>query len=187
MKIASARTIRACIAVFLLLFAFLLTSCSENYPREYEDIVQACSLDYGVPAEYIFSVIYVESHFRATAVSPSDARGLMQLLPDTFLDMCRRMGLEENIGNIFLPEYNIRCGTYYLAYLYGLFENWDVVFAAYNAGLGNVAEWLKDERYSDGHGNLTSIPFPETERYLQKIHKAIRGYERGPSLWETIK
>ncbi len=186
MKKAFAYRMRACIALFLVFLVFLLTSCSERYPREYEDIVQTCSLDYGVPEAYIFAVIYVESHFQPTAVSSSDARGLMQLRPDTYLDMCERLGLEQNIGNIFVPEFNIRCGTYYLAYLYDLFGDWDTALAAYNAGLGNVAKWLKDERYSDGHGHLTSIPFPETARYLEKIHKAIKGYERGPSLVDKI-
>ena len=73
---------------------------------------------------------------------------------------------------------NIRYGTYYLQYLYRKFDyNWDTVFAAYNGGEGNVSKWLGDEEYSDGEGNLTDIPFPETKAYVTKVNRAIDTYK----------
>jgi soluble lytic murein transglycosylase len=62
------------------------------------------------------------------------------------------------------PETNIRIGCWYLNYLNGLFDgNDDYMIAAYNAGQGNVQEWIKTDE------TLESIPFPETENYLKKV------------------
>ncbi len=170
--------LRVLIAIlFLLAFLYVIYDISKDvYPREYQEIVTACSQEFDVPEEYIFSVIYVESRFKATAVSSADARGLMQLKPATYLEICQKLGMEENLSLMYDPATNIRCGTYYLSYLYGMFGNWHTVFAAYNAGLGNVGAWLKDERYTDGRGNLTYIPFAETRKYIDKIYKAIDAY-----------
>ncbi len=54
---------------------------SPNTP--YHDIIRAAAERYGVDADLIHCVIAVESNFNAKAISPKNARGLMQLLPDT--------------------------------------------------------------------------------------------------------
>ena len=54
------------------------------------------------------------------------------------------------------------------------------MLAAYNGGPGNVEKWLSDERYSQ-RGQLTDIPFPETERYIEKVQRA---YEKYLTLYE---
>ena len=50
--------------------------------------------------------------------------------------------------------------------------------AAYNAGEGNVAEWLENDKYSDGKGNLVNIPFKETAHYVKKVNDNIEIYKK---------
>ena len=49
--------------------------------------------------------------------------------------------------------------------------------AAYNAGMGNVENWLKDENYSADGLSLEEIPFKETREYVKKVESAERIYE----------
>src|SRR4051812_248502 len=54
----------------------------ERFSRYDEYIRQAASL-YQIPEELVRAVIRVESDFDPRAVSPANARGLMQLVPET--------------------------------------------------------------------------------------------------------
>lgn len=96
------------------------------------------------------AIARAESNFDPMAVSPKNAQGLMQLIPDT----AARFG----VRNAFDPEQNIRGGLAYLRWLLERF-NGDVALAsaAYNAGEGAV----------DRHGGVP--PFRETQQYVQRI------------------
>lgn len=151
------------------------------YPLSYDDLISNASAEFGVPKYIIYAVIKVESDFDPDAVSSADARGLMQMIEPTFKWLTSDEHLDENLPyrRVFEPEVSIRYGTYYLSYLYKKFDyNWDTAFAAYNGGEGNVAKWLADPKYSDGEGNLTDIPFTETEKYVKKVNDAIETYKK---------
>lgn len=148
------------------------------YPREYSEFVSASAAEFGVPEAVIYATIKTESGFDADAVSYAGAVGLMQLMPSTFrwlTDDMLREGLDSSL--ISDPATNIRYGTYMLSWLYGIYGNWNTVFAAYNAGVGNVNSWLKDPRYSFA-GHLTHIPFEETRKYVKRQADNVRNYER---------
>ena len=150
---------------------------SKNYPRAYSEYVTKYAKTYGVPESVVYATIKVESNFRYDAESYKSAKGLMQLMPGTFEWMCEKEGIDPESVNINDPETNIRIGTKYLAYLYGEFEIWETVYAAYNAGPGTVRNWLADEKYAkDGH--LTDIPYSETASYVKKISNARSIYEK---------
>lgn len=173
-----------CIALVLGLIINLIITVSERaaYPRKYRDIVEKYSLEYKIPEAIVYSVIRTESNFDPNAVSIAGAKGLMQLLPETFIWLTSDMHLGEHLSpsDIFDPEVNIRYGIYYLKYLHAKFgHNWDTVLAAYNGGEGNVTRWLSDERFTDGNGNLIAYPgnFTETENYVKKVNKALAKYE----------
>jgi len=123
------------------------------YPASTEPVqrlVERLAPAYDIDPALALAVIAVESGFRTNAVSPRNARGLMQLIPAT----ARRFG----VVNLFDPEANIRGGLSYLRWLVGEF-NGDVrlVAAAYNAGENAVRR----------HGGVP--PFPETRNYVQRI------------------
>lgn len=147
------------------------------YPQKYSEYVSKYAAEYNVPEDVIYATIKTESSFDPEAVSSAGARGLMQMLPSTFEWLTGYEHLNEGLtpNMLYDPEVNIRYGTYYLKYLYTKFGyNWDTACAAYNGGEGNVAEWLTDEKYSDGDGTLKDFPkdFEETENYVKKINKA---------------
>ena len=104
----------------------------------------------------------------------------MQMMPKTFnwLTGDEHLGEHLDARKLEEPEVSIRYGTYYLKYLMDKFELLDTALAAYNAGEGNVAAWLENEKYSDGKGALTNIPFSETENYVIKVNNAIDHYKK---------
>ncbi len=148
-------------------------------PAELEGYVERYANEYGVPEDLIWAVIKTESDFDSSAESGVGAVGLMQLMPETF-DEITNQRLKEgfDIGMRYDPETNIRYGTYYISYLYARYGNWDTALAAYNGGLGNVDEWLKDPAYGDEDGkSLREIPYQETRNYVKKVNKAMKKYE----------
>ena len=149
------------------------------YPRKFSEQVTAASDEFQVPEDVIYAVILTESGFRQDAVSHAGAKGLMQLMPDTYTWIAWRLGEEAPREDICDPERNIRYGTYLLSYLYGEFGQWETVYAAYNAGETRVKKWLADSSVSED-GVLVAIPIRETDDYVKKVAKARRRYIR---LW----
>lgn len=161
----------------------------EFYPQDYSEYVSVCSKEFNVPEKIIYATIKTESDFDPNAVSYAGAVGLMQLMPATFEWLTASM-LRENLpaSSISDPYTNIRYGTYMLSWLYGIYGDWETVFAAYNAGVGNVNSWLEDSRYSFA-GKLTHIPFSETRTYVRRQADNIKKYEKlyytGEESWKT--
>ncbi len=112
---------------------------------------------YQIPEELVRAVIAVESGFSPRAVSPANAKGLMQLMPAT----AQRMQVED----IFDPRQNIYGGVRYLRILANLF-NGDLALtvAAYNAGEGAVLRY----------GGIP--PYRETEDYVTRVVGLYRKY-----------
>lgn len=153
-----------------------------SYPKEYEEIIAKYSTEYDVAQDIIYSIIKVESNFDPYALSRVGARGLMQIMPETFIWLTGEEHLNENLSikDLYDPEVNIKYGTYYFKYLYTKFDhNLNTAFAAYNGGEGNVTKWLANSKYSDGKGNITDFPknFYETENYVRKVNKALKMYK----------
>ncbi|NLW46008.1 MAG: lytic transglycosylase domain-containing protein [Firmicutes bacterium] len=97
----------------------------------------------------IASVIAAESSFRPKAVSPCEARGLMQITSCVSRIM--------KISNPFDIQQNIHAGTRYLQDLYRRFEQFELILAAYNAGPTRVAR-------------LGRVPrITETINYIERV------------------
>jgi len=166
----------------LALLALTLSECTESRRRtrleeQYFDLACASAHTYGVPPGLVLAVIRTESDFRADAVSATGAKGLMQLMPETFAFLRdERLNEECDDSAVFDPTVNIRYGTYYLSYLFTRFESWPVALAAYNAGETRVAEWLDQSAYSPDGKTLAVIPFPETAAYVSAVQTHYRNY-----------
>lgn len=120
----------------------------------YAALIESIAASHGVHSTLVRAVIEVESSYDRYAVSPKDARGLMQLIPETG----RRFGVRD----FFDPRQNIEGGVQYLRFLLEKFEgDIDLTLAAYNSGENRV------ER-------LGRIPYiPETINYVRKVRAAI--------------
>ena len=105
---------------------------------------------YGVDARFALAVALVESNLNAAAVSPKNAQGVMQLIPETQ----ERFGVRKP----FDAEQNVKGGLAYLRWLQRRFSgNPALVAAAYNAGEGAVEQ----------HGGPP--PYPETQAYIRRV------------------
>lgn len=118
--------------------------------RKLVEMIQKLAPEYGVSPRLVMAVIKAESNFEATAVSPKNAQGLMQLIPET--------SLRFNVKKPFDPEQNIRGGMSYLRWLLAYFEG-DValVAAAYNAGEGAVNRYRGVPPYAETRGYVKRI------------------------------
>ena len=119
-------------------------------PPHIERLVYQLAPQFNVNPKLALAIIAVESNFDTVALSNKNAKGLMQLIPDT----ARRFG----VRNAFDPQQNIRGGMAYLRWLLAYYQG-DVklVAAAYNAGEGNV----------DKHHGIP--PFAETQEYVRRV------------------
>ncbi len=148
----------------------------QSHPREFSEYVEEYSEAYGVPEYIIYAIIKTESDFVSSAKSGAGAIGLMQIMPATFEWMCDLLGEDYEHGMLYDPETNIKYGTYYLSYLYGIYARWPTVYAAYNAGLGTVDIWLKSAKYSNDGMSLYYIPYEETRNFVEDVTKASELY-----------
>jgi len=156
------------LVILILLLAYV--TFDRYYPIRYIDIINECAEEYGFTQEFIFSVIHAESKFNEEAVSKKDACGLMQITESTAYWLAKETNIENfNYNQIFDPEINIRLGCYYLYKLEKQFNDMDVALSAYNAGSGNVENWLKNPEYSDDGKTLKYIPFQETRDYVKRV------------------
>lgn len=123
--------------------------------RKVMDLVRKLAPEYGIYPRLAMAIIRAESNFNPTAVSPKNAQGLMQLIPET----AERF----NVRKPFDPEQNIRGGLAYLRWLLAYFKgDVELVAAAYNSGEGTV------NRYRG------IPPFPETQGYVRQIREIFK-------------
>lgn len=150
-----------------------------EYPRPYRDTVSREAKENGIPESLVYAVMKAESGFDPDAESPAGAYGLMQIAEITF-DWIRPMrGDDFSIDALFDPETNIEYGCMCLGILMEMFGGeTETVLAAYNAGMGNVAEWLSNSAYSDDGRTLHTIPFGETAAYVEKVMEYKTSYDR---------
>lgn len=118
--------------------------------RKVMEIVLKLAPEYGVYPRLAMAIIRAESNFNPGAVSPKNAQGLMQLIPET----AERF----NVRKPFDPEENIRGGLAYLRWLLAYFKG-DValVAAAYNAGEGAVNRFAGIPPYAETQGYVRRI------------------------------
>ncbi len=125
-------------------------------PKHIVEIVRKHAAQYQLSPALVLAFIKVESNYDVIALSPKNAKGLMQLIPDT----AERFG----VSRPYDAEQNIRGGMAYLRWLMAYFQgNVPLVAAAYNAGEGTV------NRYRG------VPPYAETRAYVNRI---LAGYTR---------
>lgn len=165
-------------AVFLLINSpwFL----KKFYPLPYRDLIMMRSLEAGLDPLLVASVIREESRFNPEARSPKGAVGLMQVMPETGRWAAGRMDLKGFKPDMLLDaDFNLRIGCWYLNSLEEEFRgNWLLVLAAYNAGRGNVQQWLAAGIWDGSWEDLDGIPFYQTRSYIRKVVMTYSTYQR---------
>jgi len=122
------------------------------YKQKFAELVRTLAPKYDVSPRLALAIVAVESNFEPYARSPKNARGLMQLIPDT--------ATRFSVKNAYDPADNVRGGLAYLRWLLAYYRGQvDLAAAAYNAGEGAV----------DRHRGVP--PYAETRDYVQKIRR----------------
>jgi soluble lytic murein transglycosylase-like protein len=113
------------------------------------ELVDAAAAKQGLPAKFVHSVVAAESAYRADAISPKGAIGLMQLMPAT---------AKAYNADPLDPAQNVEAGA---AYLRELLLKYDGdprrALAAYNAGPGAVSKYNGVP------------PYAETQNYVERV------------------
>lgn len=155
------------------------------YPGAYDDLVRKHAAGQGLAPELLYGVIRTESIFNPVAVSASDAIGLCQFLPGTFLHLNRKWRLIEKPdpasvrSYLLTPEKNIALGARWFADELLPGQNGNVLWAlmAHNAGPGAVTRWKNIWRRM---GRLEDIEFmAETARFEETrgfVRRALTAY-----------
>ncbi len=88
------------------------------FPDEYLSWVSRESKNTGLSPEWILSLIRQESSFRPDVKSPSNAIGLMQLMPATAKELATEFKLKDyGTDSLLNPDINIKLGSVYLSRL----------------------------------------------------------------------
>lgn len=181
-KLLKKKTIIICLSLIAIAFVIINSKNiqviiqKKIYPKKYSYEISKYAKEYDIDENLIYAVIKAESNFEETAVSRKNAKGLMQLMYDTALDVANTIGLEINEETILEPDININIGTKYLSILINKYHNIEVALAAYNAGSGNVDSWIANGSIKADGSDIENIPFKETNNYVRKILRDYRVY-----------
>ena len=148
------------------------------YPQRYADLVEREAAQFELDPDLVYAIIKTESGFDSQAVSSAGAKGLMQLTQETFDWISSLYPAEDGGAGVFQPEDNIHCGCALLRLLLDQYGSLEVALAAYNAGMGNVSQWLESGDYSHDGETLHTIPYPETDAYVEKVQRAYQIYQK---------
>ncbi len=132
---------------------------SDPILKNYGSTIDEASRHFNLDPKLVYSVIRAESAGDSRAVSTKGAKGLMQLLDNTAVDM----GVADSLN----PRENIWGGAKYLRGLLDRYGgNLRLALAAYNAGPGNVSKYNGVP------------PFTETKKYIEKVLEMLHSTRR---------
>lgn len=178
-KIKTAFAVLLSLCTVLTLFHFGRLSVMKTlYPIKFNEFVEENNKEYNLQKSFVFAVIKCESSFNPEAVSNVGAKGLMQIMPDTFTWINGRLGGKYSESDLFDPKASVELGCCLYRFLLDRYGCEETAVAAYHAGLGNVSKWLKNKEYSSDGIHLEKIPFPTTAKYVERVMRTKHIYEK---------
>ncbi|MEQ1635621.1 MAG: transglycosylase SLT domain-containing protein [Methylococcales bacterium] len=158
-------------AIFTLAKAEVWDDMALRFPIFYQQSVLDNAAEQTLDPSLIYGLIRQESAFDQEASSPVGARGLMQIMPATGLQIARE--LKEPWGSatrLFDPAVNIKYGAFYYSKLVHQFDgHFALAAAAYNAGPHRVKTWLPGIKGIAADIWVETIPFKETRKYVAAV------------------
>jgi len=122
----------------------------DNSTESFKEMIDTAAAKYNIDPKLVQAVVQTESNFKADAISPAGAKGLMQLMPGTAAEL--------GVQNALDPQQNLDGGVKYLKELLDSNQgNVETALAAYNAGPGAVKEY----------GGIP--PYQETKTYIKRV------------------
>ena len=143
--------------------------------------------DLPMAPEMSLAIARRESEFNPVVQSGVGARGLMQIMPATAMEIAASLGRSADHSTDRLitdPVYNAELGATFLSQLAGRFGgNVVLMSAAYNAGPSRPIRWM--ELYGDPRDGsedfdvidwIEHIPFRETQNYVMRVTESLPIY-----------
>jgi membrane-bound lytic murein transglycosylase D len=138
----------------------------------YRPMIEAKLQAAGLPKELIV-IPAVESMYQPTAVSPKEAAGLWQLVPET----ARHFGLrvDETTDERLDPEKATTAALKYLKSIHSRTKDWGLTLLSYNAGEGRVRKLIRQtgERDVFKLARLGHIKSDVSTNYVSKVMAAL--------------
>lgn len=168
--------------ILIMLFGILKIQnfiLKKIYKTNYSEYVYKYSQENEIDPLLTFAIIKAESNFNRNIKSKSGAIGLMQLMESTAIEQAEEVNEEIIVTeSLYNPEINIKIGTKYYSKLIKKYNNnMLLALAAYNAGIGNVDNWLKQGIIKEDGSDIENIPFKETNNYIRKIVRDYKIYQ----------
>ncbi|MGY0652976.1 transglycosylase SLT domain-containing protein [Luteimonas sp. A537] len=141
-----------------------------RFPLHHDLLIRGESARNNLDPAWVAAEIRAESVFNPRARSPANARGLMQVLPETGAGVARRLGMPwAGAESLFDPATNVRIGTAYLREMKDKYTLPYVAIAAYNAGPTPTARWQADRPGMDADFWIETITYKETRDYVARV------------------
>ncbi len=166
----------------------VLDAATNLFIERYGATIKACSRKYGFDWRLVLAIMRQESGFSSDAESRKGARGLMQIMPITSLELARALSLDD----LNRPRNNIHGGIFYLRRLYDLFDSPNqadrlkLALAAYNAGVGriydaqDVAAYMRD---NPSTWEAIKDALPLLSKRYNTLHRSVWDRERPNAGW----
>ena len=166
------------IALTLGIYFLVRQSNKYVYPVKFYSFVEKYSTKVDIDKNLIYGIINTESGFDENALSNVGARGLMQIMPDTFDWIKFKMNDERDItfDDMYNPETNIQYGVFLIDYLYERFGDIELAIAGYHAVIGKVDSWIENNELEKVDGSYQIFPSDVTGHYVDKVMDAYSFY-----------
>lgn len=152
-----------------VMWASLYSPVEAKTQAEIQRIIIEEAQNSRVPAALALAVAKVESNFKEDALSSAGARGVMQIMPDTGLNV---FGVSKH--ELWNARLNIQLGIDYLEQLYDQYgERWDLALSHYNGGsLG-------------GGTGASAQPHAYTRKYVRDVLRWKDRYHKEAKIWQV--
>jgi soluble lytic murein transglycosylase len=144
---------------------------AERFPRAFAEVLDPKARKYGLDPSLLWAFMTVESSYNPFAISRANARGLMQVMPQTGGLIADRMALRGfGTALLFEPEVTLEMAAWYVNALLEKFNGQSpLAIAAYNAGPHRVAAWLTRKGGLPMDEFIEEIPYDEAREYTKKV------------------
>lgn len=140
------------------------------YPIVYANEIKKFSEQYRVDPLLIMALIKETSRFSPNLLKQKKY-GLTQLELDICKRLNTRLGMQwKGKNTLFIPEKNIKIGSFYTSWLLETFNYYfHYAIASYNVGPKIVQKWIKGDIVQDLQVFQDQVVYPETNEFLNKV------------------
>jgi soluble lytic murein transglycosylase len=141
-----------------------------SYARAFAASTKAYHASFGSPELFVYAIMRKESGYLPFAVSSSDARGLLQLIPTTAADVAKKLDVEFYPDQLFDPDTNVHLGVAYLGGLLRRFAGQEALAAgAYNAGAHAMMRWCDQWSGRPLDEFVELITYDQAREYIKRV------------------